>query len=434
MTDPSAHPPSSVAPGEQMTIRFFFPYRSPSGVCSAFAHVAESLASHHSVKVAVLDYKDGYLRRSLDGAGHVILEDFADETGVTIPAGDVLVLQASPPYSFRRELAFHAGSRLVLWQLHPLNFIPSLIPLLPNGAWVVRHPGVYRMLLTAFRGAKRRRLLEFVSLLGRKRALFFYDQPSVLMTERLLGCRIPDPILLPVPVDVPAAPVRRARLSRDRLSVAWVGRLYDFKINILAHTLRRFSDYAREREMSMTFHVIGDGPERRRLDRMKVEHRFFHVQKTGDLNPHLLGGYLASNVDLVAAMGTSALEAAVVGLPTILLDYSYGPVGPGYRFRWLHDTKGYDLGHAITADDCDPGKDGLPEMIEAVAEDYSDLAEKCFDYCAKNHSMRSVGDKFVELVRSSALRFGDINDVLLRKNLPRRIYERTRRPAGTEKS
>ena len=415
-----------------MTVRFFFPYRSPSGVCSAFARVADDLASRCSVKTAVLDYKDGYLRQSLNGTGRVTVEDFEDGRGAAIPGGDVLVLQASPLLSgFRRELNFHPEARLVFWQLHPLNFIPNLIPLVTNGAWVARHPGIYRALLTVFHPAKRRRVIKFVNLLSRKRALFFYEQPSVRLTEQLLGCAVPDPILLPVPVAVPATPPRRARLAQDSLQVAWVGRLYDFKIHILAHTLRRFSDYARHQQTAITFHVIGDGPESGRLDGLDLEHRFFKIQRTGDMDPNLLNGYLAAKVDLVTAMGTSAMEGAATGLPTILLDFSYGPVKPGYRFRWIYDSKGFDLGHAITGGDCEPGKDVLPEMLEAVRTNYAAVGGKCFDYCVKNHSLHSVANRFLELVRASALKFGDIPGAALRNSLPRRIYGRLRPATGS---
>lgn len=407
-----------------MTIRFFFPYRSPSGVCSAFARVAEDLASRCSIKIAVLDYKDGYLRRSLNGTDRVTVEDFEDGRTATIPEEDVLVMQASSPCLFRSELNFHQRARLVLWQLHPFNFIPSLIPLVPNPSWLSRRPGIYRALLTAFHGAKRRRVIEFVNLLSRKRALFFYEQPSVRMAERLLGCRVPDPILLPVPVAAPGAPSHRARLAQESLQVAWVGRLYDFKIHILTHTLQCFSHYARQKQASITFHVIGDGPERRRLDGLDLEHRLFKIHRTGDLDPKSLKDYLAAKVDLVTAMGTSAMEGALTGLPTILLDFSYGPVKPGYCFRWLYNTEGFDLGHAITAEDCDPSKDVLPEMIEAVRTDYAAVGEKCFAYCVKNHSVHFIGDRFIELVRSSSLNFGDIPGSALRKSLPRRIHER----------
>jgi hypothetical protein len=410
-----------------MTIRFFFPYRSPSGVCSAFARVAEDIASRCSIKTAVLDYKDGYLRRSLNGTGRVMVEDFEDNRSVDIPESDVLVLQAgSPPSCIRRELKIHRGARLVFWQLHPFNFIPSLIPLVPNGSWLARRSGTYQALLKVFHGTKRKRVIEFIDLLSRERALFSYDQTSVQMTERLLGCRVPNPVLLPMPVEVPAAPPRLARLAEHGLQVGWVGRLYDFKIHILTHTLQRFSDYARQQHIPITFHVIGDGPESRRLEGLALEHRFFKIHKTGDLNPKMVTSYLASNVDLVTAMGSSALEGALTGLPTILLDLSYGPVPPGYRFRWLYDTKGFDLAHPITGADCDPAEDVLPGMMETVRTNYAALGRKCFDYCVKNHSLPQIGDRFIELVRASSLKFEDIPETALRKSFLRRMNERLR--------
>lgn len=406
-----------------MTIRFFFPYRAPSGVCSVFARVADDLSSRCGIQTAVLDYKDGYLRKSLTESSKVVVEDFEEGRIVDIPDGDVLVMQAGSPACFPREFKVHPGARLIFWQLHPLNFIPSLIPLVPNGAWIAKYPKLFRTLLTVFHGTKRRRAIEFVDLVSRRHALFSYEQPSVRMTEVLLGCKIPNPILLPVPVVVPATPLRRSRLAEESLQVGWLGRLYDFKIHILLHTMQRVSDYAREQEQAVTFHVIGDGPESWRLDKLNIEHRFFRIHRTGDLNPNILGAHLAANLDVVTAMGSSALEAALTGLPTILLDFSYGPVPARYRFRWIYDTKGFDLGHAITGEDCDPDKDVLPGMMEVVRSDYTKLGGKCFDYCVRNHSLPRIGDQFMDLVQSSSLRYGDIPEALLRKSFLRRLYE-----------
>ncbi|MDD2762785.1 MAG: hypothetical protein PHE83_02290 [Opitutaceae bacterium] len=397
--------------------------------------MAEELATRVGIKTAVLDYKDGYLRRSLNGTSRVMIEDFENNRRVVIPEGDVLVMQASSPSCLRSEFAFHPGARLVFWQLHPYNFIPNLIPLVPNGAWLARRPGIYRTLLKVFHGTKRRQMIGFISLLNRKRALFFYEQPSLRLAERLLGCSVADPIMLPVPIGVPAAPSRHARLAQDGIQVAWVGRLYDFKIHILAHTLQRFSDYAWQHQTAITFHVIGDGPESMRLNGLKVEHRFFKLLRIADMDLKSLADYLASKVDLVTAMGTSAMEGARLGLPAIILDLSYGPVAPGYRFRWLYETKGFDLGHTISSEDCNPDHDVLPGMMEAVRTDYEALGRKCFDYCLHNHSLPVVANRFVELVRSSSLNYGDIPEALLRKSFPRRLHERWRsRATGTTKS
>ena len=406
-----------------MTIRFFFPYRSPSGVCSVFARMAEDLAARCAVKTAVLDYKDGYLRRSLNAASRVIVEDFEDGRRVDIPEGDVMVLQAGSPSCLRSEFNFHKGARLFFWQLHPYNFIPSLIPLVPNGSWLAKYPGIYRAMLTVCHSTKRRRIIEFVSLLSDKRALCFYEQPSVRLTESLLGCNISAAFLLPVPVAVPNVPPRRLRLEADVLHVCWVGRLYDFKIHILVHTLRRFSEYARQQQTGIVFHIIGDGPESGRIDRLKLEHYFFKIQRIGDIPSKELACYLMEKADLVTAMGSSALEGALMGLPTILMDISYGPVPPNYQFRWICDTKGFDLGHTITSKDCDSSEDFLPGMMEAVRSDYTKLGGKCFDYCVRNHSLPRIGGQFIDLVQSSSLRYGDIPEALLKKSFFRRLYE-----------
>ena len=51
--------------------------------------------------------------------------------------------------------------------------------------------------------------------------------------------------------------------------------------------------------------------------------------------------------DLIFAMGTSALDAARVGMPVVRLDYSYKLIGSNYRYKFLHQVEGYSLGDRI---------------------------------------------------------------------------------------
>lgn len=404
-------------------LTFFFPYRAPSGVASLFARLAREIVTRGR-PVRLIDYPDGAMAR-LAGAGNGIeLVPFARESRIDIGPADTLVLQAEMPWKWRRQLCVHPGTKLIEWQMHAHNLVPPLFPL--GGMRSATIPGESGIAGRLLRESRRRIVREFVHLAVRKRSLFFQDRPGLAATENFLGGTIPVPILLPVPVAVPAAPPRVDRIVRDAWHVAWVGRLYDFKIHILLHTLRQFQRLARAEGRRVVFHLVGNGPEEGRLARLDVGADAVRIVRHGDLSGAQLEELLRTRVDLMTAMGTAALEGAALGLPTILLDPALAAVPADYRFRWLFEADGFEVGHFITAADCAPGRDSLAEIMGAMEADYPGLARRCHAYVRAHHALEVVTDRFLALEREAGLRFGDVPARLWRKSVVRRVYERLR--------
>ena len=79
---------------------------------------------------------------------------------------------------------------------------------------------------------------------------------------------------------------------------------------------------------------------------LNFENKFFAVEFHGNLKYKNLINLLNNSVDLSFAMGTSALDSAKIGIPTVLVDYSFKKI-KNYKFRWIFDTQNFDLAHEI---------------------------------------------------------------------------------------
>ncbi|HWA24555.1 MAG TPA: hypothetical protein VG734_02690 [Lacunisphaera sp.] len=406
-------------------INFFYPYRPPNGVSALFVRLAQHLGARGDLHLRVIDFPDGFMARQLKPGGGVELRPFDSRGTVAIGAGEILVLQGELPYRLRRQLRIDAQARVIYWQLHPFNFVPQVLPLMGRGHWLTERPEVYRTIagMTAARPLRKTR--DFVRLLVRERSLFFMDGPNWRTTESYLGCKIADPILLPVALDVPENP-RIRRVGEAALQVAWVGRLYDFKIHILCHTIRRLSDYAAATRTKVVYHVIGDGPLGRMLDEVEPAHDWFELIRVGDLEVGAMREYLRQRIDLLTAMGTAALEGAALGLPVLVVDIAYKPISTPYRYRWLHETPDFDLAHTITAADADPTGESLGNMITALKSDYAGIATAAHQYCRTHHSIAAVAERFLALLAESSLRFGEVPREIYAKGWLRRAYELAR--------
>jgi hypothetical protein len=91
--------------------------------------------------------------------------------------------------------------------------------------------------------------------------------------------------------------------------------------------------------------IIGDGPE---LENLKTFSEKFQVDSIflGRLEGDELNNTIARNADLAFSMGTSALEFAKLGIPTVLTEGALtlkGDLVSDKTYKWLHLSNDYNL-------------------------------------------------------------------------------------------
>lgn len=404
-------------------VTFFFPYHEVSGVPMLFSRIAAHLgASGRAVRV--VDYPDGAMAVRLQGAPGVELVPFADGRPLSIAADEILVLQAILPYCLRPELRIASATKLLFWTLHPGCLLQTAIPHPYLRDLQLRSQRFHAIASALTMPLLQRRLRRFVEDLVAHGALLFMDGETLAITRDRLRAAIPHPRFVPVPCD-PAWGNRymaRARASDCERVVGWLGRLSDFKIHILIHTLQRLSRFSRQRGVRITFVVIGDGPEARRIDLAGLQHECFRIEMAGVVTGAALEDRLVG-LDLLTAMGTSALEGARLGVPTLLLDISHSPVQGDYRFKWLHDTHDFILGEVLQKRHMSAGNDSLERVMDALPERWSELSTRAYDYFQANHSLDAVSAQVWAVAGQTHFSYRDIDPRLLRKSFSRRLYE-----------
>jgi len=115
---------------DNLSICFYFPYLEDSGVPVLFSRMANSIANTYpAIDVSVIDYMNGAVGRNLKVLSNLKLIVFIEGIPVSPPENSILIMQSLLPYYWPKELILHAKTRLFFWNLHPKNFIPSLLPL-----------------------------------------------------------------------------------------------------------------------------------------------------------------------------------------------------------------------------------------------------------------------------------------------------------------
>tara|TARA_B110000008_G_scaffold27841_4_gene25011 strand:- start:4272 stop:5507 length:1236 start_codon:yes stop_codon:yes gene_type:complete len=401
------------------TIAFFFPYHEVSGVPVLFLNLANYFSQNYQFKISIIDFEDGYMSSSLKENDKIEKIIFETSKPLFIDL-DIVIMQSILPFAMRPEIQFSTNTRLMFWNLYPDNLTPNLYPFV-----IVRkyYPNIYRNILSIFWKRKLKLMRDFVENAIQLNSLSFMDSSNLNTTNFFLSTDISNVSFLPIACSNGVK--REEVLNKDftELNFSWIGRICDFKINILNYLILKLSEAAKKLKLKVNLHVIGDGPLIHKLNSNNYLHKFFNVILLGTLDMSKMNLYLNSKIDINASMGTSVLESAKFGIPSIVLDISNKPINFKYKFRWLHDTKNYDLAHLIKKSDDMSKSYELTDIISEFIVNSKILSEKSFNYYASNHSLEAVSENLKKQIEKSKLTFTDINPELLKKSLLRRLYE-----------
>ena len=402
------------------SIAFFFPYYEVSGVPVLFLNIAKYLGDNNpEIIVKIIDYENGYMSSSLKGNDRIQKIIFETSKLLLIDV-DIVIMQSILPFAMRPEIQFATNTRLMFWNLHPDNFTPNLYPFV-----IVRkyYPNIYRNILSILWNRKLILLREFVENSVQLSSLSFMDSSNLNNTNFFLSTNISNVSFLPIACSKGIK--REDLINKDfvELNFSWVGRICDFKIHILNYLILRLSEAAKNLQLKINLHIIGDGPEMRNLNTKSHLHEHFEIIFVGRLTKEQMDSYLYSKIDINASMGTSVLESAKYGIPSIVLDYDYKVISEKYKFRWLHETVNYDLGHLINNENLVNENHELIDMTKEFINNSTVISEKSYNYYASNHSLEAVSENVKKQIEKSKLTFTDINPELLKKSLLRRLYE-----------
>lgn len=390
-----------------LSICFYFPYLEDSGVPVLFYRIANEIAqSNPKIKISIIDYEGGVMWRNVLNLGNIIKIKFEDKVHISPPSNSILVMQPIIPYYWPKELVLDEKQKLFFWNLHPQNLTPSFLPfpflrnLQFTKFWVYKSASVFFPNLLS-------RLRTFVNTLVYHDALVFMDKTNLEFTEKYLFLEIGKRDYLPVPAVISYESKHVNKKSVHAVvHFCWIGRLCDFKSHILVYSILKLNEIANHfLEKKFEFHIVGDGPFLNYIKKKLRNCTNVDIKFYGSIPHQQIDDFLSNNVDILMAMGTSALEGAKLGIPTFLLDISTNSISNDYVFRMLYDTKEYDLGHYIDKSDFFENNTTLINYLKDIFYDYELHSKKSFEYFLSNHHIGSVKNLFIEKVNKSTLTY-----------------------------
>gem|GEM_PF-2289947 len=383
---------------------FCFPYRGAGGVNMMFMRLASHL-HRQGVQVALVDYEDGAMATGKDR--DIELIPYFDDRPVLIPIDAIIVFQSMTPWSIFPSLRIAPETNLFFITTLPANFYPVLPGFLRNkmyeGGTIAKF--FWHTLLRNEYGIAKR----FLDLIESKNAHAILDTDIVCNLKQSLGAALPQPKLLPLFSDDTHSNgfLGKTRLNTDVLTLGWVGRLADFKITILNRVLLDAYEYASAHSQKIEFTVVGSGEYETLLADLKSD--FFTIVKIPSVTPAELNGFLLK-LDMLFAMGTTALEGAKLGVPTVRLDYSYSKIPEGYRYKFFHEIQGYSMGERIDSDCFRNGTHLFKDIMCVLRDGREELSQKGYDFYHAHHTIANSARLLMEYIGGSSLRWKDLSE------------------------
>jgi len=380
-------------------IIFCFPYRGAGGVCLLFLRLATYL-HHQGFNVALIDYVDGYMAEN--NTENIPLIEYRGD--VLIEQDSIVIFQAMTPWSIFSKLHMNSDSQIFFLATLPQNFYP-LLPVLRNSQ---SKGGMFvKLLWRTILLDEYKKVCHFLKLTIEKKAMAFLDYDIVKNIEQSLRVKVNEPNIIPLfseDVDENLY-VNKSVKNKTRVDIGWVGRIADFKVHILNKVLRDAANYAEAEQTMIHFTIVGSGEWESKLE--VSENPYFKVHCIPHIPPVELADFLLG-LDIYFAMGTSALDGARLGVPTVRLDYSFSQVSDGYRYKFLHEVKGYSLGELIHGAGYNKGSHSFEGLMKAIHTEKCNLSELIFNFYVAHHSISQAAHLLIQSLESSTLKWSDL--------------------------
>ena len=402
-----------------MKITFFFPDKKIGGVSILFANLANYISLNFDyIEIFVIDYVGGTLWENIrsDLVKKIPFVDGKD----CFPAQDsYLVMQSIVLNTMRSELRIGQEQKILFWHLHPCNYqINKLFKI-----------DFIDKIINKFRLGQRKKIKESIQIIDKFNGLVFMDGSNFEKTIDSYNLKIKENYL-PITNLKPNLSSLKINLDiTNEINFSFVGRLTAFKYYPLIKLLKTINKFVLENVDSpkINFFIIGIG-EYENLLIKEIKKLNFKVDLLGEINySDLSNVFFTYNININFSMGTSALDSACLGIPTVVLDYSYKEIDGYPNYKWIYNEKKYSLARELNSSNLTVNCTfSFNRLIKESQNSIYEVSKKTCNYHYQNYSINKISNLLIKSLEKSHLTFNKI-EKYSKKSILRIIYENYKR-------
>lgn len=264
------------------------------------------------------------------------------------------------------------------------------------------HPHIYNWLENQIYYRKRKNH-DLLQLLYKTDSYCFMDDSNYLPACKL--CDIPFNKYY-LPVTLHSQNIKKLDnfdfVKKDTMSFGWLGRLDRDKVFSIINFADNLMDIPTDKKIE--FHILGEGNSRSLIKIAKYSPKIKFIF-TSYMYGQERDNYMREHIDVMMAMGVSAIDGAVMGIPTII------PIVSSTAFRddkfvYIYDIVGYSLGW--DAKDIKELGCKYHRLCDIVDDIYvkgkkKEIGEKCSSFLEDTFSLENGAKLLLENVERTKL-------------------------------
>lgn len=368
-------------------IVFFFPWKEVSGGPYFLCRMADALAGTGQYDVYYIDYYNSLSDDLLNDFRVRKIPYFGKPKEMEIFCEEPIVM-ITPIYWVHVIPKLHPDSKLVL-----INWHNECIPVLKD-TWNPLEEDFQQFL----------RLVADTDSMSCMDLSTYYrsNEFGVQFQERYIPIVVPDRKVLAKPELV----------SEDEINIAVFGRLSLDKVYAAVDVVDHIVKLKRKEQINV--HVIGSGCNADEENILFCHYYPNNIKliRYGTLELEKALKIISEKADIVFAMGTSALDGASVGVPTVIMPNEVKPFSCD-KYVFLYQSRGYMLGWGPEqVDELDLPVLSMAQVLKTVYEDgkKGELGMLCRQYCREKHG--SNFKQLADAIHSSTLTYAQLDPII----------------------
>ena len=256
------------------------------------------------------------------------------------------------------------------------------------------------------------RLRSLCKTMSEKQGLVYMTKDeNNAYNEGLWGMKIREKV---VPVCVELGDFVELNRNTDYIRVCWLGRFCDFKypaIKDIIEELHKFCQKYPKRNVHLDLVGYGSWENKIRRDCARCALDNFVTEIKGEIRGKALEVYLKNSVDLVCTHGTSVLEGARFGIPSVICCGGCESK-EDVKYQWLYKSEESCVGNLRGF----KGEETLEKFLNELCQSPDIIGRKCYEHVAKYYDVTVVAQKFLSAVRETELTLEDIKKTKITKH------------------
>jgi len=187
-----------------------------------------------------------------------------------------------------------------------------------------------------------------------------------------------------------------------------VGRIVDFKYYPLKRFIEDLNKISINNSSRYELIIVGEGDYLDILKNEIIRYKSISFKFIKNIEYSELGNFITQEADIMIAMGTSALDGAKLGMPTLILDFGYEDMPKNYKYRWVHQSIEFSLSEFIGLKILNQTGDDLAIKINELESSYQKISNKEREYFQSNHDLGVISRMLIGYLKDSSCQYAEL--------------------------